>query len=581
MIGFFAVFLVYLIYLQTRTDVGENGTLRGLSDLFVLFGSAVCAVMCWSTSFTLRKMQTTVGIVAGRAWLAWLCLGGAAFTYSVGQGIWTWYDGHYMSSQLPFPAAYDPFYLLVYPFSWVGIALLIPRSGTAAGRTRLLLDAGIAVASALAITWYFILGPTIASLSGSTIEKAVALAYPLGDLSLCVASALLLFGPAGASALNSSLGRLAIGVTWLALTDSLYGYLQLQGTYHTGLPQDIGWPMSWLFIGWAALVYPAAVTRLTGQRLSGDELLRSTRLSTTGAALRAIIPIVLALLTCAVLLLVVALGNTAPFAQVVLVCAGLIVLPVIRQLLTLVDNLLLNERLRVALGQSQQAYQQSQQALVATSSRAERYDELREGIENLQAVHAQLARGDLSTRARVQGPLAPVAQSLNLLIDRLNRWGQYAQINQAMDAEASQLRYALDELSEGRLARIPAVHSSLSTSSALIAAGRLQRQLSLLLGHLRGSLGQVSRAWTNAIQTLQGTRQTLQEASMPAPQQVQLLRDTLNKVERELVGNQTLFHELWRDTNVFIANEGNSGLPEFPSNTPQSDDVLPEWLRPR
>jgi hypothetical protein len=340
--------------------------------------------------------------------------------------------------------------------------------------------------------------------------------------------------------------------------------------------------MSWLFIGWAALVYPAAVARLTGQRLSGDELLRSTRLSTTGAALRAIIPIVLALLTCAVLLLVVALGNTAPFAQVVLVCAGLIVLPVIRQLLTLVDNLLLNERLRVALGQSQQAYQQSQQALVATSSRAERYDELREGIENLQAVHAQLARGDLSTRASVQGPLAPVAQSLNLLIDRLNRWGQYAQINQAMDAEANQLRYALDELSEGRLARIPAVHSSLSTSSALIAAGRLQRQLNLLLGRLRGSLGQMSRAWTNAIQTLQGTRQTLQqEASMSTPQQVQLLRDTLNRVERELVGNQTLFHELWRDTNVFIANEGNSGLPDFPSNASQSDDVLPEWLRPR
>jgi len=67
MIGFFVVFLIYLVYLQTRTDVGENGTLRGLSDLFVLFGSAVCALMCWSTAFTLRKMQATVGNVAGRA----------------------------------------------------------------------------------------------------------------------------------------------------------------------------------------------------------------------------------------------------------------------------------------------------------------------------------------------------------------------------------------------------------------------------------------------------------------------------------------------------------------------------------
>src|SRR5437764_14441220 len=39
MVGFFAVFLLYLIYLQTRADIGDNGTLRGLSDPFVAFGS--------------------------------------------------------------------------------------------------------------------------------------------------------------------------------------------------------------------------------------------------------------------------------------------------------------------------------------------------------------------------------------------------------------------------------------------------------------------------------------------------------------------------------------------------------------
>jgi hypothetical protein len=134
-------------------------------------------------------MRSNAAMLAGRAWISWACLGGAAFTYSVGQAIWTWYDGHYISSQLPFPAIYDPFYLSVYPLGWTGIALLIPRGGTAAGRTRLLLDAGIAVASVLAISWYFILGPTIGYLSGSTIEKIVALAYPLGDLSLAVAAA--------------------------------------------------------------------------------------------------------------------------------------------------------------------------------------------------------------------------------------------------------------------------------------------------------------------------------------------------------------------------------------------------------
>jgi len=557
---FFLAFLAYLIFLQTRPDIGDNGTLRSISDLFVLVGSATCAVACWYTAIRLRRMQSSAGILAGRAWIAWTCLGGAALTYSIGQAIWTWYDGHYMSSQLPFPAIYDPFYLSVYPLGWIGIALLIPRGGTAAGRTRVLLDAGIAVASALAISWYFILGPTIESLGGPPIEKIVALAYPLGDLSLVVAAALLLFGPSGASVLNGVLGRLAIGVTWLALTDSLYGYEQLQFTYHTGLIQDIGWPMSWLFIGFAALVYPAAVVRLTGQRLTADELRPNSRLGTTGAAVRAITPIVIAVLTCAVLLLVVALRNVAPVAQVVIVCAVLLLLPVIRQLLTLIDNLLLNERLRIALGQSQDAYQQSQRALIATSSRAERYDELRAGIENLQAVHSQLAHGDLTARAVVQGPLTPVAQSLNLLIDRLNNWMKYAQMNRVMEGESHQLREVLDKLSQGQLSSVPASPSSLPTGGALISAGYLQRQLVLHFAHLRDTLNQVSRSWNTTTRGVQNLHYMVQGQGMSAGQQeARALQETLAQVERELEGCQALIQLLWRDMSMYTQDPDGRG----------------------
>jgi hypothetical protein len=570
--GFFLAFLAYLIYLQTRTDVADNGTLRSISDLFVLFGAATCTVVCWYTAVRLRNMRSNVGMLARRAWISWACLGGAAFTYSVGQAIWTWYDGHYISSQLPFPAIYDPFYLAVYPLGWIGIALLIPRGGTAAGRTRVLLDAGIAVASVLAISWYFILGPTIGFLSGSAIEKIVVLAYPLGDLSLAVAAALLLFGPSGAPALNGALGRLAIGVTLLAITDSLYGYLQLQGIYHTGLLQDIGWPMSWLFIGFAALVYPSAVVRLTGQRLTNEEIRPTSRLNTTGAAIRAITPIVIAVITCAVLLLVVALRNVAPVAQVVIVCAGLLLLPVIRQLLTLIDNMLLNERLRVALGQSQVAYQQSQQALIATSSRAERYDELRAGIENLQAVHAQLAHGDLTARAVVQGPLTPVAQSLNLLVDRLNNWVKYAQMNRVMEGEANQLREMLDRLGQGQVTSLPVSHSSLATGAALLSAGHLQRQLSLHFGRLRGTLGQFGRTWNNTTQSVQGMRYLLQQqATMSNQSEMKALHDNLTQIERELENNRALIQELWRDASVYAQSPDGRGMVQ---NNRASDGLL-------
>jgi hypothetical protein len=551
--GFFIAFLVYLIYLGTRPDVGENGLLRGISDAFVFFGAAVCAGVCWYTAFRLRGMRrTAAGIMANRAWIAWLLLGGAAATYAIGQGIWTWYDANFTSSMLPFPAIYDPFYLAVYPFAWVGVALLIPRGGSAAGRTRVLLDAGIAVASALAISWYFILGPTLSALPGRLIEKAVALAYPLGDLSLCVAAALLLFGPAGAAALNRSLGRLAIGVTWLAVTDLLYAYGQVQFTYHTGLLQDIGWPMSWLFIGWAALAYPSGLAALTGQRLPEEQSIRRSRLSTTGAALRAVSPILLALLTCVVLLIPVALGNnTAPLIQVVLVCAGLILLPVVRQMLTLVDNLLLNERLRVALGQSQEAYQQSQEELLQTAGRAELYDQLRIGIQNIQAVHAQVARGDLNVRAQVGGPLAPVAQSLNLLIERLNRWAQFAETNRVMENEGTQLRQTLESLGEGRLAWLPSNKPSpLPTGGALVAASQLQRQLALRFGRIRDTLNAIGDRWQSSIQGIQQARHLIDNGN-PSREQLMTANDALMQAERALVSRSTSFAELWQQANIY------------------------------
>jgi hypothetical protein len=553
MVLFFLTFFGYLFYLQSRNDVPTNGTLRGISDIFVLIGSGVCAAVCGMTAYKLYRMQSSsADILVRRAWLGWLCLSGSALFYSIGQIIWTTYDAK--TSTFPFPATYDYFYLTVYPLGWVGIALLIPRSGSAAGRTRLLLDAGIAVASALALSWYFIIGPTVTSLAGSPLEKTVALAYPLGDLSLCVAAALLIFGPSGAAALSSSMWRLGIGVTWLAITDSLYGYFQLQGVYHTGFLQDVGWPMAWLFIGWGALLYPSNVALLTGQSLNPEAARGRTRLSTTSAALRATTPMVLALVTCSLLVLEIALKGGAPLVQVMLVCAILFLLPVIRQLLTLVDNFVLNDRLRTALSQSQQAFQRSQQELLVTSTRAQQFDELREGIEELQAVHAKLARGDLSVRARVDGSLSPVAQSLNLLIERLQRWAQFEQSNRVLESEASRLREVLDEMSEGNLAPLPGSRSTLPTGAALVSMLRLQRQLALRFARLREALDILGTRWKLSKDTVHQAQLLLQESEQT--QQVLAAREALVQVEQKLDSNYSLLQDVWIQTKVYEQNAG-------------------------
>jgi hypothetical protein len=558
MVIFFVLHFSYLLYLQTRSDVVANAFLRVIGDLFILFGAAVCTAVCFYTARLLLKMRKTApGVMVQRGWLALLCLGSAALLYSIGQLIWTWYEATVNLANFPFPAAYDPFYLAVYPFSWVGIALLIPRGGSVAGRTRLILDAAIAAASALAVSWYFLLGPTIASLSGSPLAKIVSIAYPLGDLSLCVAAALLIFGPSGTTALNSVIGRIGLGVTCLAVTDIIYGYFQLQGVYHTGFLQDVGWPMSWLFIGWGLLLYPQGLVRLSGQHLLNAQAAPTSPMGTASAALRAATPMLLAVLTCALLLLGVALHSTAfPLIQVAFVCVGLILLPVVRQVLTLIDNMLLNERLRIALDQSQQAFNQSQQELLSTSSRADQYEELRSGIETLQQVHARLARGDLKARAQVEGPLAPVAMSLNLMTERMEHWARFVQVNQVMEDEASRLSQVLSTLSEGHITSpFPNGRSGLPTSRALFIAMRLQSQLQLLFGRFREAMSQLDKRSKTTLETVRKAQKSLQG------DQSQLAQETLRQVERSLISNQALLQDLQLQASIFVQHKDAGNLP--------------------
>jgi hypothetical protein len=558
---FFVAFLGYLLYEKALGDTllqADHNSVRSISDLFVAVGSGICAVICFQTARKLRIAHTsTAAIMAGRASLGWLFLGAAATTYTIGQIIWTGFELNY--TIVPFPSFYDPFYLLVYPLSWVGIALLIPRGGSAAGRARLLLDSAIVVACAIAIFWYFILGPTIAQLGDSAILKFVSLAYPIGDLSLVVAAAFLLFGPSGTFVMVRPLGRLTIGVTWLAFTDALYGYSQLQGTYHTGLLQDIGWPMSWLFIGYAALIYPASLALATSEQFPQALSARRSRFTTYGSAMRATTPMALTLITCAMLGFAVVSQNVAPLSQIIVVSVILFILPITRQLLTLVDNIALNDRLRVALGQSQQAFQMSQQELLRTTTRAAQYDELRGGIEDIQTVHAQLAKGDLHVRARVEGPLTPVAQSLNLLIERLQRWAQFEQTNKVLEGEAATIHEALDKLNEGRLANFPTSRSTLATGAALVSLLRHQRTLVQRYGRLREAVGTLGTRWKAAKDGAHEAQRLLAPGNA-TPENILAARDALFQIEQKLDSNMAALQELWLQTKPY---EQPTGEMEF------------------
>lgn len=97
----------------------------------------------------------------------------------------------------------------------------MPRGGSAAGRARILVDAGTLVLSVLAIFWYFVLGPTLTTFSGSALVKGVSLAYPLSDLAASVAAILLYLNPFPSTGPRRTLARLTLGIATSAVSNMI------------------------------------------------------------------------------------------------------------------------------------------------------------------------------------------------------------------------------------------------------------------------------------------------------------------------------------------------------------------------
>jgi PAS domain-containing protein len=176
-------------------------------------------------------------------------------------------------TDVPFPSLGDPLYLAVYPCLVAGL-LLVVRSRMPGRDTGSLIDSLIIAIGAGTISWVLILSP-IANASDSTlVQKVIAMAYPLGDLVLLGVVVRLVVG---GGRRPPSLYLLAFAALSLLVTDSVYGFISVQGIVYDHSGQlELGWGAFYLLWGAAAL-HPsmAGLTNATPdreQRLSGFRL---------------------------------------------------------------------------------------------------------------------------------------------------------------------------------------------------------------------------------------------------------------------------------------------------------------------
>jgi signal transduction histidine kinase len=294
--------------------------------------------------------------------LAWWMWSAALLCNLVGQTLWSVDDQLVFHHGVPFPSWPDLFYLLQYPFFFLGVALL-PHTSRLAPRLLLVVDGLLVMGAANALSWYFILAPMYAMGGMSAMTRTASLAYPVGDLFVLYGLTLTLLRPSRYGADRLVLGILIVAVGCLIVADTLAVLQVIYGfhVYRTGSVSDVLWDTFYLLVALAALVQlrlavctPSEDRDMAGAG-RGDRDDRALHRQEVLAGLRLFLPILAALLASGVILICATIrvvsgkapggwmGVIVPFQ----VSFGLLLLVIVRQGITFVDNVRLRREMEV------------------------------------------------------------------------------------------------------------------------------------------------------------------------------------------------------------------------------------------
>ncbi len=183
-------------------------------------------------------------------------------SWAIGEAIWSFYELG-LGREVPFPSLADVGYLGLIPLAVAGMLTFPPAPRTVTAQGRTLLDGLIVAGSLLFVSWRTVIGPTYREGAGSTLEKLIGLAYPVGDVAIL--AIVLFIALRAARGHRGALAFIGAGLGMLALADSGFTYQNLHNTYASGSLIDPLWEIGFL------LMMLGAVIAATHEGASDDE----------------------------------------------------------------------------------------------------------------------------------------------------------------------------------------------------------------------------------------------------------------------------------------------------------------------
>ncbi|MFI9274916.1 putative bifunctional diguanylate cyclase/phosphodiesterase [Kitasatospora sp. NPDC052896] len=187
---------------------------------------------------------------------SWLLLAVANLSFTGGEVVQV-VQTQFLRLHNPFPSVADGFYLAEYLLYAVGVWGFIRWRSAHQDRASLIDALTLTVGLGL-LAWIYLILPYVHTPDLSWVQKAVSIAYPLGDI-LILAMLLRLLAPAGGK--SRAMLLLTVGTIGLLVSDALYGLIQLHGNWRIGSPVDLGWAA--FYCAWGAAALHPSMVELT------------------------------------------------------------------------------------------------------------------------------------------------------------------------------------------------------------------------------------------------------------------------------------------------------------------------------
>ncbi len=289
-----------------------------------------------------------------RLGLAWIILGLSGLLYAIGDGMWSVLE--LVLKQAPFPSLADAFYLVYYPVFFAGVILLLQQHGSRGEIVNRALDLAVILIAAVLGFWNFLIGPILQSNAGAPpMELGILVAYPVGDLVMIGALLLIFYNdplppessyrspePQAFQQPGIPVFLLAGGMLVMILTDCLYSYQTVLGTYESGGWLDLGWVVANLLLGLAGVAQWAGLD--PGNAIGGYQ--PGPVFRARARWVKTYLPYAWLVGAFALLLVSAMMPLAMSFTSIAFGVSVILALVLIRQFITLADNRDLNRQLK-------------------------------------------------------------------------------------------------------------------------------------------------------------------------------------------------------------------------------------------